>query len=114
MVSLHFLVSLGPPPLPGLPPPRAAPYQGSPQVALAPRRHGAPRHGAPRLGLWLRLAGLSAGWLACRLSAGFRLEFRLDFGSGLASVGFWLDLAFIHQDFGWIWLDFGLTWLDSV
>ena len=81
-------------------------------MALAPRRHGAPRHGAPRLGLWLRLAGLSAGWLACRLSAGFRLEFRLDFGSGLASVGFWLDLAFIHQDFGWIWLDFGWIWLD--
>ena len=33
------------------------------------------------------------------------------FGSGSASVGLWLDLAFIHLDFGWIWLDLG--WISA-
>ena len=97
MVSGHFLFSLGP-------------SQGSP-----PPRSGAPRHGAP-LGLWLRLAGLSAGWLACRLSAGFRLDFgwisalaRLRLASGLI----WLSFTRILVGFDLICLDLGLDFALS-
>ena len=60
-------------------------------------------------GFWLRLGSALVGFrlASLRLSAGFCLGFRLDFGLLLGRFGFWLSCTRILPGFDLIWASAG-------
>ena len=90
MVLWHFFFSPGPPPERG-------PLTGGGPHARSSGLRSSRRHGAPLSVGWLGFGWLLVrpgfGWLLLRLWAGFRLDFRLDFGLWLSRTRIWVGFG---------------------